>query len=197
MDLKKRVEQCLGPENLVVVMTECQGDLSVEVPKRSILNVMRLLRDTPDLGFNFLSDVFGVDNLDLYKAKKKPKKKEEGEGAEAEEVVVEEEAEEVKVKGPLPPRYEVVYLLLCLERNERLQVKVRVEENDMEVDSLNSIWKASDWPEREAFDMYGIRFKGHPNLKRLLMWDDFPAHPLRKDYPLEGQGEERHLIYGD
>jgi NADH-quinone oxidoreductase subunit C len=194
MDLKKRVEQCLGPENLIVAMTECQGDLSVEVPKRSVLEVMRLLRDTPDLGFNFLSDVFGVDNLDLYKAKKKPKKKEEGdEGAEAEEEVV----EEVKEKGPSPPRFEVVYLLLCLERNERLQVKVRVAEDDMEVDSLYPVWKASDWPEREAFDMYGIRFNGHPNLKRLLMWDDFPAHPLRKDYPLEGQGEERHLIYDD
>jgi NADH-quinone oxidoreductase subunit C len=189
MDLKKRVEQCLGPEDLVVAITECQGDVSVEVPKRSLLEAMRLLRDTPDLGFNFLSDVFGVDNLDLYKAKKKPKKKEEGEGAETEE--------EVKEKGPSPPRFEVVYLLLCLERNERLQVKVRVAEDDMEVDSLYPMWKASDWPEREAFDMYGIRFNGHPNLKRLLMWDDFPAHPLRKDYPLEGQGEERHLIYGD
>lgn len=185
MDLKKRVEHCLGPESLVVAMTECQGDLSVEVPKRSILNVMRLLRDTPDLGFNFLSDVFGVDDLDLNKPKKK---KQEVEGA---------EAEEVKEKGPVPPRFEVIYLLLCLERNERLQVKVRVPEDDMEVDSLNSLWKASDWPEREVFDMFGIRFKGHPNLKRLLMWDDFPAHPLRKDYPLEGQGEERHLIYDD
>ena len=190
MDLKKRVEQCLGPENLVVGITECQGDLSVEVPKRSILDVMRLLRDTPDLSFNFLSDVFGVDDLDLNKPKKKPKKKtEEGESAEAEE--------EPKEKGPLPPRFEIVYLLLCLERNERLQVKVRLAEDDMEVDSLNSIWKSSDWPEREVFDMFGISFKGHPNLKRLLMWDDFPAHPLRKDYPLEGQGEERHLIYDD
>ncbi|HDH97805.1 MAG TPA: NADH-quinone oxidoreductase subunit C [Deltaproteobacteria bacterium] len=190
MDLKKRVEQYLGPEGLVVAMTECQGDLSAEVPKRNILDVMHLLRDTPDLGFNFLSDVFGVDNLDLNKPKKKPKKKtEEGEGAEAEE--------EPKEKGPSPPRYEVVYLLLCFERNERLQVKVRVAEDDMEVDSLYPIWKASDWPEREIFDMFGIRFKGHPNLKRLLMWDDFPAHPLRKDYPLEGQGEERHLVYDD
>jgi len=186
MDLKKRVEECLGPENLIVAMTECQGDLSVEVPKRSILDVMHLLRDTPDLSFNFLSDLLGMDNLDLYKAKKKPKKKAEGEAV---------EEEEPKEKGPLPPRFEVVYLLLCLERNERLQVKVRVPEDDMEVDSLNSMWKASDWPEREAFDMYGIRFKGHPNLKRLLMWDEFPAHPLRKDYPLEGQGEERHLVY--
>jgi len=128
MDLKKRVEQCLGPNNLVVAMIECQGDLSVEVPKRSVVDVMRLLRDTPDLGFNFLSDLFGVDNLDLNKPKKKPKKKtEEGEGAEAAE-----EEEEEKEKGPLPPRYEVVYLLLCLERNERLQVKVRVAEDDME-----------------------------------------------------------------
>jgi NADH-quinone oxidoreductase subunit C len=186
MDLKKRVEQCLAPENLVVAITECQGDVSIEVPKKGLLEAMRLLRDTPDLGFNFLSDLLGVDNLDLYKAKKKPKKKEEGEGAEAE-----------KEKGSIPPRFEVIYLLLCLERNERLQVKVRVAEDDMEVDSLNSMWKASTWPEREVFDMYGIRFKGHPNLKRLLMWDGFPAHPLRKDYPLEGQGEERHLIYDD
>ncbi|MBW2079657.1 MAG: NADH-quinone oxidoreductase subunit C [Deltaproteobacteria bacterium] len=188
MDLKKRVEQCLGPDNLVVSMIECQGDLSVEVPKRSVVDVMRLLRDTPDLGFNFLSDLFGVDNLDLNKSKKKPKEKTE-EGAETEE--------EPEEKGPFPPRYEVVYLLLCLERNERLQVKVRVEESDMEVDTLTPVWKAANWPEREVFDMFGIRFKGHPNLKRLLMWDDFPAHPLRKDYPLEGQGEERHLIYDD
>jgi len=155
MDLKKRVEQCLGPENLVVAMAECQGDLSVEVPKSSILDVMHLLRDTPGLGFNFLSDVFGVDNLDFNKSKKKPKEKtEEGEGV-----------EEITTKESLPPRFEVVYLLLCLERNERLQVKVRVAEDDMEVDSLYSMWKAADWPEREAFDMYGIRFKGHPNLK--------------------------------
>jgi NADH-quinone oxidoreductase subunit C len=189
MDLKKRVEQCLGPENLIVAMTECQGDLSVEVPKESILKVMRLLRDTPDLGFNFLSDVFGVDNLDLNKPKKPKKSEKEGESAQPEAETAEKEA--------TPPRFEVIYLLLSLERNERLQVKLRVPEDDMEVNSLYSMWKACDWPEREAFDMYGIRFKGHPNLKRLLMWDDFPAYPLRKDYPLEGQGEERHLIYED
>jgi NADH-quinone oxidoreductase subunit C len=178
-DLKERVEKCLGPKGLLIAMTECQGDLSVEVPKRRILDVMHLLKDTPDLEFDFLSDVFGVDNSAFYE-KQKSKKKPEGE-------------KEV----PSPPRFEVIYLLLCLKRTERLQVKIRVAEDDMEVDSVTSIWKAANWPEREAFDMFGIRFKGHPNLKRLLMWDEFPAYPLRKDYPLEGRGEERPLAYGE
>ncbi len=184
-DLRERVEKCLGPKGLVVAMTECRGDLSVEVPKARLLDVMHLLKDTPDLEFDFLSDVFGVDNLAFYE-KQKPKKKPEG-----------EETEVKKEKGPPPPRFEVIYLLLSLKRTERLQVKVRVAEDDMEVDSVTSIWKAATWPEREAFDMFGLRFKGHPNLKRLLMWDEFPAYPLRKDYPLEGRGEERHLVYGE
>ncbi len=185
MDLRERVEKCLGPEGLLIATTECQGDLSVEVPKTRILDVMHLLRDTPDLEFDFLSDVFGVDNSAFYE-KQKPKKKSEGEDAEAK-----------KEETLSPPRFEVVYLLLSLGRTERLEVKVRIAEDDLEVDSVTSIWKSANWPEREAFDMFGIRFKGHPNLKRLLMWDEFPAYPLRKDYPLEGRGEERHLAYNE
>jgi len=150
------------------------------VDKRRVVDVLKRLRDDPDLGFDFLSDLFGVDNLALYK-KAKPKKKAEG--------------EEEEEKGPPPPRFEVNYLLLSLKRNERLQVKVRVPEDDLTVDSVTSMWRAATWPERETFDMFGIRFKGHPNLRRLLMWDEFPAYPLRKDYPLEGEGEERQLIY--
>lgn len=182
MSLKERVERRLGPA--AVAITECKGDISVEIPGERLLEVMQLLRDDPELGFDFLSDVFGVDNKALYEKKAKPKKKGEGE---------EEPAE--KDEGPTPPRFEVIYLLLSLKRNERLQVKVRVPEDSPVVDSVTSLWKAADWPEREAFDMFGIRFTGHHNLKRLLMWDEFPAHPLRKDYPLEGEGEERHLVY--
>jgi NADH-quinone oxidoreductase subunit C len=87
-----------------------------------------------------------------------------------------------------------VYLLLSLKYNHRVHVKVRVPEDDAVVDTVTDIWRAANWPEREAFDMYGIRFRGHPNLKRLLMWDEFEDHPLRKDYPLEGKGEERELF---
>ncbi|MBA2849169.1 NADH-quinone oxidoreductase subunit C [Thermosulfuriphilus ammonigenes] len=93
------------------------------------------------------------------------------------------------------PRFEVIYLLLATKTNERLRVKVRVPEDDPRLQSVTSIWKAADWPERETYDMFGIVFEGHHNLKRLLMWDEFPAHPLRKDYALEGQGEERVLKY--
>ncbi len=182
MGLKERVESCIGDD--VLAFTECQGDLCVEVPKRRIAQVLQSLKD--ELGFDFLSDLFGVDNSALYEKKAKAaKKKKKGE----------EEAEQPKEPGPPPPRFEVNYLLLSLERNERLQVKIKVPDDDLVVDSVTSIWKAANWPEREAYDMYGIRFKGHPNLKRLLMWDEFPAYPLRKDYPLEGQGEERHLNY--
>jgi NADH-quinone oxidoreductase subunit C len=96
---------------------------------------------------------------------------------------------------PSGPRFEVVYLLLSLDDNERLQVRIRVPEDDPEVPSATSLWKAATWPEREAFDMYGIKFDGHYDLRRLLMWDEFEAHPLRKDYPLEGMEEERPLVF--
>jgi len=182
MDLKKRVEECLG--SLVVAVNQWQGDVSVEVPRKKVLDALALLKNDSELQLDFLSDLFGVDNLAYYQKKAKSKKKGEDEAAQA-------AAEE----APRPPRFEVIYLLLSLRSNERLQVKIRVPEDDPEVDSAVSLWKAATWPEREAYDMYGIRFKGHPNLKRLLMWDEFPAHPLRKDYPLEGQGEERHLVY--
>ncbi len=181
MSLKERIKECL--EEDLLDLTEFRGDLCVEVPKNRVLEVMSKLKK--EAGFDFLSDVFGVDNLDLYAAKAKKAKKKTGE----------EEEEEPKKKEPPPPRFEVMYLLLSLSTNERLQVKVRVPEDDMDVPSVTGIWRSATWPEREAFDMFGFRFKGHPNLRRLLMWDEFEDHPLRKDYPLEGKGEERHLNY--
>jgi NADH-quinone oxidoreductase subunit C len=84
------------------------------------------------------------------------------------------------------PRFEVVYHLYSFKKNERLRLKVKVPEDDMIVDSVVSVWKTADWHEREAFDMFGIRFRGHPNLKRILMWDGYPYFPLRKDFPLAG-----------
>jgi len=83
------------------------------------------------------------------------------------------------------PRFDVVYHLLNLASQERLRVKVRVADQ-VPVPSLVSRFKSADWAEREVFDLFGIRFDGHPNLKRLLMWEDFPGFPLRKDFPLDG-----------
>ena len=84
------------------------------------------------------------------------------------------------------PRYEVVYELCSLTNRSHLRLKVSVSEDDLIVDSVTGVWRTADWHEREAFDMFGIRFRNHPNLKRILMWEGYPYHPLRKDFPLAG-----------
>ncbi len=85
------------------------------------------------------------------------------------------------------PRFEMVYHVFSLSRNERLRLTCGVKEEDPVIDSLTGLWKNADWLEREVFDMFGIRFNGHPYLKRLFMYDGFEGHPLRKDYPLRRQ----------
>jgi len=89
-------------------------------------------------------------------------------------------------KFPLEPRFELNYHLLSLERRERIRLKVRVSGSDPVVPSVTSIWPAANWHEREAFDLMGVRFEGHPELTRILMPDDWEGYPLRKDYPVEG-----------
>jgi NADH-quinone oxidoreductase subunit C len=82
------------------------------------------------------------------------------------------------------PRFEVVYTLVSLPFTLRLQVKAPVSDKDPVVDSATGIWDAANWLEREVWDMFGIRFAGHPNLKRILMYEEFQGHALRKDYPI-------------
>jgi len=83
------------------------------------------------------------------------------------------------------PRFEVVYHLYSVARNHRLRLKVRVPENDVRVDSVTPVWRGANWLERETYDMYGIQFDGHPDLRRIYLYDEFQGHPLRKDYPKE------------
>jgi NADH-quinone oxidoreductase subunit C len=83
------------------------------------------------------------------------------------------------------PRFEVVYHLYSVTNNHRLRLRVKVPEEDMTLPTATDLWKSADWHEREAFDMFGFRFEGHPNLKRILLFDGFEGHPLRKDYPME------------
>jgi NADH-quinone oxidoreductase subunit C len=82
------------------------------------------------------------------------------------------------------PRFEVVYHLYSLAHNHRLRVKVRVEEDEATVATAVPLWPIADWLEREVWDMFGIRFEGHPDLRRLLLYEEFQGHPLRKDYPI-------------
>jgi NADH-quinone oxidoreductase subunit C len=87
---------------------------------------------------------------------------------------------------PIEPRFELNYHLLSIERRERLRLKVRAHGKDAVVPSVTSVWPTANWHEREAFDLFGVRFEGHPDLRRILMPDDWEGHPLRKDYPVEG-----------
>lgn len=85
------------------------------------------------------------------------------------------------------PRFEVVYNLLSTRTNARIRLRVKVPEQDAVVPSVTGLWRGADWFERYCFDMYGIRFTDHPDLRRLFMYDEFVGHPLRKDYPLRGR----------
>ncbi len=87
---------------------------------------------------------------------------------------------------PAEPRFEVVYHLLSIPNKERIRLKVRLEGAGPAVESLTSVWPGANYFEREVFDLFGVRFAGHPYLKRLLMPEDWQGHPLRKDYPVEG-----------
>ncbi len=86
-------------------------------------------------------------------------------------------------------RFGVTYSLLSITKGHRLWVKCFVNDPDPEVPSITDIWWGADWMEREVYDMFGVRFSGHPDLRRILTWEGFEAHPLRKDYPLRGHGE--------
>lgn len=147
--------------------SEFRGQTTLIVPPEDLHKVMRYLRDEPQCDYNFLSDVTAVDYLG-YPA---------------------------KTLG----RFSVVYLLASYAHNRRLTVKVFLDptidtsgiEPDpaLEVDTVTDIWPGAEWREREVYDMFGIRFRNHPDLRRILTWRDYPAHPLRKDYPLRGRGE--------
>jgi NADH-quinone oxidoreductase subunit C len=87
--------------------------------------------------------------------------------------------------GTDPPRFDVVLHVYSVSLKHRLRLYVGVPEEDPSVDSLVPVWAGADWFEREAYDLYGVRFKGHPDLRRILMYPEFVGHPLRKDYPKE------------
>lgn len=87
---------------------------------------------------------------------------------------------------PAEPRFEVVYHLRSMERNIRLRLKCRIGEDLPAIDSVTGVWRGANWYEREVFDLFGIQFRNHPNLKRILLPDDWEGHPLRKDFPVHG-----------
>ncbi len=148
------------------------GDESTLIVTRDhLLDVMQWLRDDPRARMEVLIDVTAVDYSE-YPAhlRQAVSPIDEDSGNSAAEL----------------PRYEVVYHLLSMSRGHRLRIKVLVTEQDPHVPSLCDLWISADYGERETFDMYGLQFDGHPELKRVLLYEEFEGHPLRKDYPQRG-----------
>jgi NADH-quinone oxidoreductase subunit C len=147
--------------------SEYRGCSTLIVEPADLHDVLAFLKNDSRAQFNFLTDVVGIDYLN-YPAKQ-------------------------------PGRFAVVYLLHAHSRDERFFVKVFLdpsrptdgieEDPALYLDTATDLWPGAEWMEREVFDMFGVRFRNHPDLRRILMWESYPAHPLRKDYPLRGRGE--------
>jgi len=132
-----------------------RGDETAIIRPASLRAIAKFLKETPDLDFNFLMDLTAVDYLFFAGGR------------------IQKEF-----------RFEVVYHFFSLKFNHRIRLKVPVDEKTPEVDTLVDFWASANWYEREVWDMYGIKFKGHPDLRRILMYEEFVGHPLRKDYPV-------------
>ena len=156
-ELLARVRALLGAD--VLDSHAHRGDATVLVPLARLRECLRLLKLDPELAFNVLVDLTAVDYL----------------GRE--------------------PRFELVYHLASIDAQprddapsailRRLRVKAGVPAEPCEADSVCGLWEAANWYEREVFDLYGVRFREHPDLRRILLYDEFVGHPLRKDYPKE------------
>lgn len=149
---------------------------SLLIGSENATEVFRLLRDDPALRFDFLSNVTGVDYLDLT-LKEKVKKKTVVDG-------VEKEVEET-IEKKRPGFLEVVYHLYSMAlKHGPLVIRMRTADRGANVTlpSVTPLWRSAEFQEREIFDLYGLRFEGHPDLRRILMWDEFKDFPMRKDY---------------
>ena len=158
-----------------------RGDATVILRRESLFEVAKYLKEDPDLQMNFLMDLTAVDYSTFGKAPAKAFFSSSG--------VAVHPAAEIPDEDPWPgppdsSRYTVVYHFYSITHKHRLRLVVPLEESAAEVDSLVPLWAGANWLEREVWDMFGIRFRGHPNLKRILMYEEFVGHPLRKDYPV-------------
>ena len=152
------------------------GQDSLLVAGKDLVAVAGWLKNQPQHCFDYLSNVTGIDRLDEV-VKEKVKKTEVVDGEEVEKVET--------VEHTVPGYLEVVYHLYSVSHREGpLVLRVRTEDRGerVTVPSLTPLWRSAEFQEREVFDLYGIRFEGHPDLRRLLMWDDYEEHPMRKDF---------------
>lgn len=172
-------------------LTDCtlaQGEVTIEVNAAQIKTISKTLRDDSPFNFDVLIDVCGVDYLH-YGVSEWATQTATIEGFSR---GVEQKGERERCLEWNKPRFAVVYHLLSTKNNQRLRVRAFPENDPPCIDSVNDIWNAASWFEREAFDLYGILFDGHPDLRRILTDYGFIGHPFRKDFPVSGHVEMRY-----
>jgi NADH-quinone oxidoreductase subunit C len=163
------------------------GELTLEIAPENLLKVCLILRDDPEFDFKMLLDVCGVDYLHYGLG--------EWETESATTHGFERGVDMSHIDNPRPlatPRFAAVYHLLSLNQNHRIRLRTFLDDHHPKVVSVISIWPSANWYEREAFDLFGIEFTGHPDLRRLLTDYGFIGHPFRKDFPLIGNVEVRY-----
>lgn len=157
-----------------------RGQLSIVVPKNAIVDICKFLRDDPDLQFNYLSDLCGADMKNF--AEGNPL----GDDRTYRKAYLAMEHSKLPEPVPDEERFRVIYILTSLPNKFKIRVVVTIDGTKPVCPSVTSIFPAANWAEREAFDMYGIVFEGHPDLRRMYMPEDFEYYPLRKEFPLMG-----------
>jgi NADH-quinone oxidoreductase subunit C len=184
-ELSRKIEAQL--QDAVQRLPSLPSELSYEVKPEALLTACRTLRDAPDLKFEMLMDLAGVDYLQY------------GIDEWQTESATRSGFSRGKVARPTAPdpamagRFAVVYQLLSITHNRRLRLRVKCPDTqEPTVDSVIDIWAGANWFEREAFDLFGILFRGHPDLRRLLTDYGFIGHPFRKDFPLIGNVEVQY-----
>jgi NADH-quinone oxidoreductase subunit C len=183
--------------------TFSHGEWTVSVTRDRLLALLYLLRDQVDFCYGQLMDVCGVDYL-IYGLSEWETQTATARGFSRAVVIPDpSEPSQKQARGWVAgkPRFAVVYHLLSLVHNSRVRVRVFLEEADLVVPSVIKIWQSADWYEREAFDLFGIVFSGHPDLRRILTDYGFAGHPFRKDFPLSGHvevhydPEQKRVVY--
>jgi NADH-quinone oxidoreductase subunit C len=186
--LSSLIQKHLSEEKLgfPLQMQEAFNETTITCSKGNIIGLLKSLKKTNALQFDTLIDLCAVDYLHFGQYDWETTAATEGGFCRA----VEQQEESI---GHLQtPRFAVVYHLLSTVKNHRCRVKVFLSEEDLIIPSVVDIWKAANWFEREAYDLYGVLFDGHPDLRRILTDYGFIGHPFRKDFPLSGQVEMRY-----
>jgi len=183
--LLEQLNETFSTKIVTSVLSDCD-EVTIVVDPKNILEVCTTLRDSEKFSFEQLIDICGVDYI-AY-----------GDTEWSTQAATETGFSRGRVNGKDKlhqwdqPRFAVVYHLISYKHNSRLRVRAFVEEDLPRIDSVTGIWKCADWFERETFDLFGIIFEGHPDLRRLLTDYGFIGHPFRKDFPVAGHVEMRY-----